>query len=256
MSDELDDDVKAWLAEERARPVAVPSAIGKARLLQAVALAAPLAEAAQLAAPAPAAPATAPAAGGAAKLLGSKAFLATAALLVGGAAGALVRDAVGPSQSVHSTSVASATALVPPSPVTAPPSANVSATTAPSATELAPTASARRTAVSASDSVAGTSSARPASSEPDPSTAADPERAWIDRAQAAIARGQGAGALEALMAHESRYPAGRLTEEREALFVQALAQTGHAADAKSRAAAFEKRFPHSLYLPQVQRAAP
>ncbi|HVY44424.1 MAG TPA: hypothetical protein VHB21_01045 [Minicystis sp.] len=73
------------------------------------------------------------------------------------------------------------------------------------------------------------------------------ERSLIDTARAAIGRGNAAGALEKLEEHARRFPRGRLTEEREALWVMAL--SGAARDA--RAAAFHERFPKSLLLPQA-----
>ena len=74
------------------------------------------------------------------------------------------------------------------------------------------------------------------------------ERALIDMARTAVARGEGEAALAALGRHEKEFPRGRLAEEREWLAVQALVQTGATDQAKQRAARFREAYPHSLML--------
>lgn len=80
------------------------------------------------------------------------------------------------------------------------------------------------------------------------------ERALIDRARMALARGQAASALEALDAHRSQFPQGRLAEEREALSIQALAALGRGAEARRRADAFTHTHPNSVFLPAIELA--
>ena len=67
-------------------------------------------------------------------------------------------------------------------------------------------------------------------------------------------RGDSAAALDSLDKHVQRFPAGLRTEEREALYVQALARAGRHDEARARGARFEKRFPGSLFLPVVEAA--
>jgi len=55
--------------------------------------------------------------------------------------------------------------------------------------------------------------------------------------------------------HARRFPNGRLAEEREALRVRSLADSGRMADARRAVAAFGARFPRSVLLPRLQEAA-
>lgn len=80
------------------------------------------------------------------------------------------------------------------------------------------------------------------------------ERALLEQARMALARGQTQGALEALEAHAREFPAGRMSEEREALVVQALAQGGRLVEARAKAARFRARFPKSVFLSVVDAA--
>jgi len=73
------------------------------------------------------------------------------------------------------------------------------------------------------------------------------ERALVDRARAALSRGQTRYALDALDTHTTRYPRGRLSEEREALAVDALARAGRLDDARARASRFHAAYPNSVF---------
>ncbi len=73
------------------------------------------------------------------------------------------------------------------------------------------------------------------------------ERALIDRARAALGRGQSDDALTALEAHAKKYPHGRLVEEREALSVDALARAGRLDAARARASRFRAMYPNSVF---------
>jgi hypothetical protein len=79
----------------------------------------------------------------------------------------------------------------------------------------------------------------PSNTAPGPSNLAS-EQAHIDIARAALARGRPADALRSLGEHQRLYPSGKLREEREALAVQALAQSGQKAAATSRAERFRR----------------
>jgi hypothetical protein len=80
------------------------------------------------------------------------------------------------------------------------------------------------------------------------------ERALIERARMAGARGDTASELEALDRHARDFPAGRLTEDREALAVQALVVSGRIEEARARAVRFRARFPSSVFLAAVNAA--
>ncbi len=74
---------------------------------------------------------------------------------------------------------------------------------------------------------------------------------WL--ARAAVARRDFAGALAPLSEHARRFKDGRLTEEREALRVRALAGLGRTSEARQAAHRFEARFPRSVLLPAVRQ---
>jgi hypothetical protein len=80
------------------------------------------------------------------------------------------------------------------------------------------------------------------------------ERALLEVARTALARGDSASALAALDQHAGRFPRGRLIEERESLAVQALAASGRRDEAQRRAEQFRRRSPDSMLLPAVEEA--
>ncbi len=80
------------------------------------------------------------------------------------------------------------------------------------------------------------------------------ERALLEIARAALARGDAEGALAALARHEATFPRGALTEEREGLRVQALVAAQRYDEARARAARFAHRYPRSLFSPVVRQA--
>jgi hypothetical protein len=82
------------------------------------------------------------------------------------------------------------------------------------------------------------------------------EQRLLDTARAAVARQAYSAALSTLGEHATRFPHGRLAEERELLYVQALAGSGNTAAASERAKAFERQFPGSIFLPAVKAASP
>jgi hypothetical protein len=80
------------------------------------------------------------------------------------------------------------------------------------------------------------------------------ERALLDPARTALARGDGASALEAVRKHEQRYGSGKLAEEREAIATQALVLAGRKEEARARGQRFLARYPGSVLAPMVQAA--
>lgn len=80
------------------------------------------------------------------------------------------------------------------------------------------------------------------------------ERALVDRARSALARGDAAGALSAADDHRRAFPRGQLAEEREVVAIQALAAAGRSEEAGTRAGVFRKAHPSSLLLPIVDAA--
>lgn len=87
--------------------------------------------------------------------------------------------------------------------------------------------------------------------EATPAAARDAERSLLMRAQVALTRSLPGDALTALHEHRRRYPRGQLSEEREALWVQALAASGDP-HTQSAAASFLQRYPDSIFREAVE----
>jgi hypothetical protein len=68
----------------------------------------------------------------------------------------------------------------------------------------------------------------------------------------AVARRDFATSLSAITAHQRRFPAGQLAEEREGLRVKTLLGLGRIPEAVHAGALFRERFPHSALLGQIQ----
>ena len=77
------------------------------------------------------------------------------------------------------------------------------------------------------------------------------ERAVLDVARTALGRGDADNALSAATEHAKKFPRGALSEEREAIAVQALAAGGRKGEARARAERFKKAHPESILLPAV-----
>jgi len=82
------------------------------------------------------------------------------------------------------------------------------------------------------------------------------ERALLDPARAALARGDAVSALAATRVHEQRFAEGALTEEREAIGIQALVLEGRLVEARARAVRFAETHPGSLVLPAIRASLP
>lgn len=133
----------------------------------------------------------------------------------------------------------------------APPSARpaVSAEASGVPVEVIPTASSRPL-VSAYASVAPSPVVAPAPS----ARGLGAERALLDVARGALARGEANEALIATGRHVSEYPSGVLVEEREAIAIKALVALGRRDEARARAVEMERRFPNGLMLRAVKGA--
>jgi hypothetical protein len=81
----------------------------------------------------------------------------------------------------------------------------------------------------------------------DPTTPFAAERLLLERAQSALLRNDPPTAKAALAEHARRFPGGLFEEEREALHIRALQQSGDPAAPAAREA-FRRRFPHSPHL--------
>jgi len=95
---------------------------------------------------------------------------------------------------------------------------------------------------------------RPSSESASRDTSLAAERHLLEIARAALARGRAPEALDALATHRARFADGQLSEERDALRVQALASAGRDAEARAAAAAFRARYPHSMFEAVVRAA--
>lgn len=112
----------------------------------------------------------------------------------------------------------------------------------PSTSAAAPSLAAPRTGADAEGNKAGR----------DDSLAA--ERALLEVARSAVIAGQSAAALSALGQHARAFPRGRLSEEREGLWIRVLIGAGRADEARQRAAHFRKSFPRSMLIPSFEEA--
>lgn len=97
---------------------------------------------------------------------------------------------------------------------------------------------------------------RSASAEPSAPAGLDralaAERALLQAARDALVERRLDPALDALATHRSRFPAGRLIEERELLWIRTLLAAERGDDARARAAAFVAAHPDSLFRPAVE----
>jgi RNA polymerase sigma-70 factor (ECF subfamily) len=80
------------------------------------------------------------------------------------------------------------------------------------------------------------------------------ERELLDVARAAMAHGSPADAIVAAERHARNWPNGYLTEERETLWIEALAASGRRDEAARKASSFRKAFPKSVLMPAVEAA--
>jgi outer membrane protein assembly factor BamD (BamD/ComL family) len=91
----------------------------------------------------------------------------------------------------------------------------------------------------------------PSGAPPSRTSQLSAERIILDAARAAMAQGDPATAIDRLERHRRTFANPILEEEREAMWIQALAKEGHGDEARSRAAVFRRRWPESLFSAMV-----
>jgi hypothetical protein len=204
---------------------------------------------------APAAPAGGPATAGGVGMLGAKGLLPIAlAFAVGAGAGvALTRAREAPVERVVYVDRPAPLAPASAEPLREDAPASVPVESLPLAPSITPRTRATPSSTASSAPTAPTAPTAPAA----PRASTDGiavERALLDEARDALRRGDAEACLEAVGRHKARYPAGGLAEEREALAVRALVDSGRAAEARERANAFVVEYPASLLRPAVEAA--
>jgi hypothetical protein len=80
------------------------------------------------------------------------------------------------------------------------------------------------------------------------------ERAILEETRTAIVQGNGQAALDRLEGYRRSFPNPLLSEERDALLVEALVKVGRYDEARARARLLRKRMPDSIFLPMVDAA--
>jgi hypothetical protein len=96
--------------------------------------------------------------------------------------------------------------------------------------------------------------ARP-SSPPTPSAAGDlrEQIAWLDRARAAVRRGDNRGALSELAQYRAKFPRGEFSQEVRVLEIEALVRDGQVAAASSLGKKFLASHPESPHVERIER---
>ncbi len=184
----------------------------------------------------------------------TKLGVAIALFVAGAGAGVLVDrawltgNADGSSVSVALAPAADRSAA---SPVAPPPLEAVSAASLPDAPRAGYISSGAHSRAAGAGSGSGSASA---SAEALSSRGLAAERALLDVARSALARGEAAEALAATERHAHEYPDGALVEEREALAIKALVALGRMGEARTRAHSLEQRFPNGLTIHAVKAA--
>jgi hypothetical protein len=164
---------------------------------------------------------------------GLKAKLAVAALAgaVGAVGGAVTQSALGPTSEQKPAPAAPASVRT----VAPPPAETAAARPEPEATTSATASAAPATSTSAPSRGGASTTANLRA-----------ERLLLERATAALMRGDANSALGALREHAQRFPRGELAEEREVLRVRALRAAGQNDAADQSAKDFKRQFPSSL----------
>lgn len=76
----------------------------------------------------------------------------------------------------------------------------------------------------------------------------------LQKGRTAMVRGDSEGALAAVEEHASRFPQGKLAEEREALRIQVLVSEDRDPEARAALGAFRRTYPRSLLGPALEEA--
>lgn len=219
----------------------------------------------------------APAAGSAAAAgaggwtLGKAALVALSSFILGGAAGAGAMKSATPAVAIADKGIAvevyaslpargsnpwtSAAPAEVKTPETAAPVAAAPSEPEPVRVALAPKVSAPPV-VAQPRTLAATPPAAAGSRVEEADEAATAERVVLRRAFSAMSQGRGDSALAALDMHAQLFPEGRLTEQAEALRIQALYATGRSSEAATQLEEFQKRYPNSLLRPAASSPTP
>jgi len=86
-----------------------------------------------------------------------------------------------------------------------------------------------------------------------PSGGAPEELLLLDQARRALVAGDFRAALGLIQRHQSAFPNSQLSEEREALRVQALKGSGQSKKAGRAASDFQSRYPNSVLAPELSK---
>ncbi len=121
----------------------------------------------------------------------------------------------------------------------------------PSATLVTPIVVASAAPITSTSATGTISASAPVQQRPDNISE---ERALLDTARTALGRSDGASALDGVKKHEQRFPKGQLTEEREAIAVQALVALHRGDEARARGERFKRTYPNSVLAPAVNAA--
>lgn len=245
---DLDDDVLEALRAERERPSPLDDAAKRRVTARLVGSLGGLAGTVALASALGASAGAAAKAGGSVASGASRAALVklTVVALVAFGAGAGAHAVVAPASSPHSSVVAAPTHA--PSPSES--AVVVGAASNPSPpSPVVPTVSVETLpeAPKASPSAARTPSAPELRLR---------ERALLEAAQSALARGNADEALETAKRHAAEFPKSDLAEEREAIRTRALAKAGRCAEARASVARFVVAYPSSLQRASLERLCP
>lgn len=82
------------------------------------------------------------------------------------------------------------------------------------------------------------------------------EQDMIDVARAGLARGMPTSTLDAVERHQTKFPRGQFSEERDGLRILALLRLGRTEEARVRATHFRRAYPKSSLLPRIESALP
>lgn len=80
------------------------------------------------------------------------------------------------------------------------------------------------------------------------------ELTLLEKARTLLSDGDAAGTLALLKQHQGRYPKSSLEQERQSLYIKALVLAGRRVEARAKALAFVRRFPHSTLRSSVEKS--
>jgi hypothetical protein len=126
-------------------------------------------------------------------------------------------------------------------------------TAAPHEAAVAPAASATVALPVPTSEPASTAPASEPRPRPTPASQLREESQAVLEARAALRAGHTAQCLRLLAQARERFPRGALAQEREALAIEALAQSGQSSAARRRADSFLQKYPQSPYSTDVRR---